>query len=244
MTDNEKTYCVYKHTSPNGNVYIGITCQPPQKRWKSGGRGYKNNKHFWRSIQKYGWENFSHEILFDNLNKLDAAEKEKELISFYRSNNKQNGYNVSSGGDGGREGVPLSDDAKRKIGNANRGRKLSPEVKEQIRERMSGTKNPFYGKSHTEEAREKIRQKATGRKDSDEVKKKKQHATKGSNNPRAKVTLQYDLDHNFIASWDCAVYAAEELNICVKGITACCRGERKSAGGFIWRYQSGQNSKD
>ena len=42
----QNNFCVYKHTCPNGKVYIGITCQNPIKRWK-GGSGYKNNKHFY-----------------------------------------------------------------------------------------------------------------------------------------------------------------------------------------------------
>ena len=43
MDNVEKTYCVYKHTSPSGKVYIGMTCKdPPEKRW-SNGNGYKRN---------------------------------------------------------------------------------------------------------------------------------------------------------------------------------------------------------
>lgn len=29
-------YCVYKHTSPSGKVYIGITVQNPLYRWNKG----------------------------------------------------------------------------------------------------------------------------------------------------------------------------------------------------------------
>lgn len=29
-------YVVYKHTCPNGKVYIGITSQKPEHRWKKG----------------------------------------------------------------------------------------------------------------------------------------------------------------------------------------------------------------
>ena len=32
----ENNYYVYKHTFPNNKVYIGITQQEPQKRWKNG----------------------------------------------------------------------------------------------------------------------------------------------------------------------------------------------------------------
>lgn len=34
------SYTVYKHTSPSGKVYIGITKKKPEYRWNHG-RGYK-----------------------------------------------------------------------------------------------------------------------------------------------------------------------------------------------------------
>ena len=35
-----RKYTVYKHTSPSGKVYIGITCRKPKYRWNNG-KGYK-----------------------------------------------------------------------------------------------------------------------------------------------------------------------------------------------------------
>ena len=72
-------YCVYKHTAPNGKVYIGITSQDVLARWNHG-NGYKNNKHFFSAIVKYGWDNIRHEILYDDLTKEDACKKEIGLI--------------------------------------------------------------------------------------------------------------------------------------------------------------------
>lgn len=91
-------YIVYKHTSPCNKVYIGITSQSPEKRWQNG-RGYIKNNHFWNAIQKYGWDNFKHEILYDNLTKEEACQKEIELIALYNSNNREYGYNISLGGE-------------------------------------------------------------------------------------------------------------------------------------------------
>lgn len=94
-----KNYCLYKHTNLiNGKVYIGITKQKPNRRWHAGG-GYKNNKYFYRSIKKYGWDNFSHEILYENLSFEDANAKEIELIKEYDSTNRNKGYNIHDGGD-------------------------------------------------------------------------------------------------------------------------------------------------
>lgn len=55
-------YVVYKHTTPSGKVYVGITGQKPARRWQNG-YGYKDNEHFYRAIRKYGWENIKHEIV-------------------------------------------------------------------------------------------------------------------------------------------------------------------------------------
>lgn len=77
-------YKVYIHISPSNKVYIGITKQNPVKRWRNG-LGYKNNIYFYRSILKYGWNNFKHQILYDNLSLEDAKLKEIELICKYNS---------------------------------------------------------------------------------------------------------------------------------------------------------------
>lgn len=91
-------YVVYIHTSPSGKRYIGVTSQEVKKRW-CGGRGYSKNKHFARAIDKYGWNNFSHEIVAVGLAKEDAENLEKSLIHRYRSNCKKYGYNIKDGGD-------------------------------------------------------------------------------------------------------------------------------------------------
>ena len=47
------------------------------------------------------WENFTKEIIDTAEAKADLAEKEKYWISFYNSTDKEIGYNISKGGDGG-----------------------------------------------------------------------------------------------------------------------------------------------
>lgn len=95
--DNKK-YCVYMHVNKiNGKIYIGITRQTVEQRWKTNGKGYKKQC-FYKAIKKYGWNNFNHIILFDKLTKEEAESKEKELISYYKSNNSEFGYNIENGG--------------------------------------------------------------------------------------------------------------------------------------------------
>ena len=72
-------YTVYKHVTPCGKVYIGITGIDPKARWNSGG-GYKNNEHFDRAIKKYGWANIRHEIIATGLEKAEACAMEIQLI--------------------------------------------------------------------------------------------------------------------------------------------------------------------
>lgn len=101
-----ENYKVYMHTAPNGKVYIGITKQKLKRRWQNGS-GYNKNSHFKRAIKKYGWDNFKHELLFENL----SEEETRKLISINTKkamNNKE---------------------VKEKISKSSRGRKASEETK-------------------------------------------------------------------------------------------------------------------
>ena len=93
----ERNYTVYMHICPNNKKYIGITKLKPKDRWKNG-KSYKTQQLFFRAIQKYGWDNIKHEILFSNLTKEEAEQKEIELIALYKSNQREYRYNVENGG--------------------------------------------------------------------------------------------------------------------------------------------------
>lgn len=49
----DNLWCVYKHTSPSGGVYIGITSDYPLARWRNG-RGYDCCEVMNKAIKKYG----------------------------------------------------------------------------------------------------------------------------------------------------------------------------------------------
>ena len=51
-----------------------------------------------------------------------------------------------------------------------------------------------------------------------------------------KAVKQLDFDGVLIKTWEGAREASRELSIQYKNISACCRGKRKSAGGYIWRF--------
>lgn len=98
-------WCIYKHTNKiNGKVYIGQTCQEPERRWQNG-QGYNPNCPFGKAIAKYGWDGFIHEIIETDIPTLDEANKREEYyISYFHSyigDDYCNGYNATKGGDNG-----------------------------------------------------------------------------------------------------------------------------------------------
>ena len=217
-------YCVYKHTSPNGRVYIGITSQAPETRWQRG-NGYRNNSYFTRAINKYGWDSFKHEILYRDLSEEKAKEIEIQLISEYKSNQRKYGYNISSGGES-KKGTKISDWQKERIrqGNINKvvsdstRKKLSIASKrtwqnkdfiDHMRKINTGKNNPVYGKHMTDE--EKLKRKA-------------------------KRIIQLNMNNVEIARFISIRAASEKTGVYRSGITACCRGLFKQAGGYIWKY--------
>lgn len=101
LDDKEETFYVYRHVSPSGKSYIGITKQEPERRFQNG-EGYKTQAVFYRAIQKYGWDSFKHEILEEGLTEKEACEKEAYYISEVYKSFAPNGYNTQEGGFHGR----------------------------------------------------------------------------------------------------------------------------------------------
>lgn len=187
----DKKWCVYKHTCLlNNKSYIGITCQNPNNRWKNG-LGYKESTKFYKAIVKYGWENFSHEILEFNLAQTEAHLKEQKYIKEYDS--ILNGYNITQGGEGS-SGRVCSKETRLKIGKAN-----------------SGANNWLYGKECPDYLKNKISEANKGKIFSEEHKNKLSEAHKGKhllgNNIKAKPVY---ID-NIIFS--CAKECAQILDI-------------------------------
>ena len=149
--------------------------------------------------------------------------------------------------DGGRgfSGRHLSKHAKKKISLSNRGRKLSEAGLQRKRDRMLGSKNHMYGKHLSkkaikllsEKAKERFRNKENhpmyGRHFSDDAKQKMSKSQKNKS-----IVIQYDLDKNIVAEFQSIGEAARQTNIGRSGISECCRGIIKSAGGFLWSYKN------
>lgn len=89
----KKKHCIYMHKNKaNGKVYIGQTFQDnPNNRWQNG-HGYIKQPKFFSDIIKYGWLNFEHSILEQDLTQQEANEREDFWIKHFDS--CKNGYNT------------------------------------------------------------------------------------------------------------------------------------------------------
>jgi len=113
--ETDYNYTVYMHVNTNNEmIYVGITCQDLKLRWRKNGKGYKDNTYLKNAIDKYGWDNFEHIVLFKNKTKKEAEELESLFIKIFLSNDRDFGYNLSDGGKINK-GWKHSDEAKQKI---------------------------------------------------------------------------------------------------------------------------------
>lgn len=137
-------YTVYMHTSKStGKKYIGITCREPWKRRFNGdGSGYKNCTHFWNAIQKYGWDDFIHEVLETCESEKEAMRLERFYIAKHNTADDKFGYNIKLGGEH---------------------QKLSKEVCDKISRSNKGRMSPTKGTHRSEETKRKIRDAQKGR---------------------------------------------------------------------------------
>ena len=86
-------HCVYKHTFPNGKVYIGQTTQGgTRQRWQNG-FGYKGQSRLFSEIVRMGWDNIKHEILEDEIVTEDIDAREAYYIGYFNATDPEYGYN-------------------------------------------------------------------------------------------------------------------------------------------------------
>lgn len=248
------SYSVYCHTlKSDGRKYIGITGREPQKRWKYG-YGY-NNTYFANAINKYGWDAFDHVILLSNLTKKEAQLEEIRLIALYNTTDRNNGFNITKGGEG-TNGYKATEEIKEKLRKSHLGKKQSKETiakrtaaiakyykkhprpavsMEHIMQMVEAHKNKGYSSGFhiSEETKDKIRQANIGKKASEETKRKmREHAAKN------KAVRMLDLSGNYIRSFVSCTEAARYLGVNkTSKIGMCANGERKTAYDYKWEYE-------
>jgi len=152
-------------------------------------------------------------IEFQTPNKEQALELESELMKWYDS--VENGYNISSYSGGTY--------------------KRSDETRRKISESQIGERNNMYGKHHSEESKKRMSELKTGKHHSEESKKKIAES-RGVDG-----VIQYSKSGEFIAEYFSLKEASRQTGCNLGHICACCKGKRKSTGGYIWKYKSNTN---
>lgn len=222
----EHNYTVYMHICPNDKKYIGITKQKPIKRWGYNGINYKKQKLFYRAICKYGWSNIKHLILFTNLTKEEAENKEIELIKHYKSNNVQYGYNIDNGGNiiGS-----FSKEHREKISKALKNKEKSKEAIEKMR--ISKMGKPAWNKGkHNIYTKEQLLKMSKATK---ELWKNEKYREK---NCKKVLCVELNIIFNSVNE------AKRYFNISSSShISECCNGKLKSCGKYNgkklhWKY--------
>ena len=227
-TKKSGIYCI--ENIVNHKKYIGQSIDV-EERWKKHVSELKHGRHhndyLQNSWNKYGEDNFKFYILeYCDIDTLD--DREVYWINFYNTINRDNGYNLKSGGQNG--GSILSEYSKEKLRESIKNSYNNSNLREirssnaltqwdnpKIKEKISGKNNGMYGRHHT-----------------DEVKKRISELKKGKPSPRRNKTPVFciELNKKFLD----ATTAATELSIDSCGILKVCRKERKTCGGYHWEF--------
>lgn len=239
ILNTNKFYFVYAHINKiNNKAYIGITLQTKAKyRWGKNGEHYKNQIKFYNAIKKYGWDNFEHIILEENIPGDLIVQYEKDYIAKYDS--YLNGYNATPGGEHQyyyqkickkvyqcslldnsiiNEFFSIADAARWVETNLNATgshKRIAASISEICNNKYNNRKSYFNYNWCFVEDYENLPLYKTSRGD--------------------KRVLQYDLDGNFIREWLSASEAQKTLKI--NNVSNVCNGKRKKAGGYIWKYK-------
>jgi group I intron endonuclease len=216
----------------NGQLYIGQSIRSNIfDRWREHKTCKKNSlgNYLYNAYIKYGIENFDYKLIcicFDN----DCNKFEEEYIKKYNTL-YPNGYNLKSGGNN---------------------HKLSEAIKQLIREKNIGKISPNKGKKISEEQKQKLRQSALFWNSNNKITKscetkekiseslKNFHIKNKVKNKRCVKVEKYDLNNNYIKTYNSINEAAIDVGITQMMINRASSNEEKysqykTAKGFIWK---------
>lgn len=198
---------IYKITSPTGKVYIGQSIDICSRLKQYQVKDCKKQPKLFSSLIKYGYENHSVEII-EHCTVDFLNERERYWQDFY--NCSKIGLNCRLTKTNDKSGT------------------ISKETKEKLR-------NLYKGKKRSEESIQK--QKKTW--EHNKSINKKQIYSKEGLERKSKLMkipiIQYSLNGEFIKEWESAKDVEDLLFMKRTHIRACCRGKRKTAGGFVWK---------
>lgn len=235
MQDEIKSgiYCI--ENKINHKKYIGQSVDI-NDRWRKHISELNHNTHDNSYLQnawnKYGRDIFEFNVIeYCKISELD--DRENYYINYYKTLNREFGYNLKSGGQNG--GSKYSEETKLKMSksaiksyeNLELIEKRKQDALEQwsnpeIKEKHMGKNNGMYGKHHTEETINKIKEKRKN------VKKKKE------------IRQVFCIELNM--TFKNASQAAKYLNISAANILNVCYGKRKTCGGYHFEFVENENN--
>lgn len=203
---------IYKITNNvNKKIYIGQTIRTIEERI-SEHRRHKETI-MGRAFRKYGFDNFSIEVIDIAESMEELNEKETFYIKKFNSLHP-NGYNLCYGGNN-TKGYRHKEESKLKM-SLNRGRYF-------------GEDNPFFNRKHTIETRNKMKEKF---KDNEFYQKRCEHLDKVRSIKTRKI-LNVTTGEKFDSIKEaCEKYGIKDGT----HISRVCRGKRKSCFGFVFKY--------
>lgn len=210
----------------NNKSYIGSSVNL-YKRWREHYNNLLNNRHsnqyLQNSFNKYGENQFVFSVL-EYCEPENLIDREQYYID-KMDTVVPNGFNMLPRA-GSRFGYSLSKETRDKISKSNKGRKLTESARKEMSRSRKGRKlsqatiDKISGKNHW----------LYGKHRSDTVK-----ARIGSKN--SKPVMQLDPNTAIvIATYSSALEAEHYTGINSSGISQCCSGVRKTAGGFVWKH--------
>ena len=65
----------------------------------------------------------------------------------------------------------------------------------------------------------------------------KTNANINSISNKSKPVIQYDKEGNFVNKYNSIREASRRTQVVISSIVENCKGKRKTAGGYVWRYE-------
>ena len=143
----ENNYSVYQHVTPDGFFYFGQT-QNVERRWSNNGAEYKGTA-LQPYIEKFGWDNIKHIVLFRDQTRENALFIENFLIETAREdgvciNQRRSGL-ISK-----EEGYKQEYDKEYREQNKDRIREYKREYREQNKDRILEQQKQYYEENKDE----------------------------------------------------------------------------------------------
>ena len=212
---------IYKITSPTGKLYVGQTRNLKRRISDYRFKIKRYDTILFNSIKKYGWEAHIMEILEDNVPDQELSERERiwiKKLNTYRYEN-QTGMNMTIGGEG-HSGSWMHD----------------VERRNKQSERLKGSGNPFFGKTHSDEFKTKhsIRMSDYNKEIGRTV---PEWGTEKSRLNKIRAIICYNSDGDFFREFESLMQIERDLKINHSCVYDVCNGKRSHAARYLFRYK-------